>query len=1169
VVALCGRWFSISKGRHVSHTSSGAVSSPKPTERAALLAWIRGVSLVYGPWKPFKSLYKQVEGAFADGARDDEIFAALMARLDTAPFIEENSKKGEWTPAVRGYFEALHVTGDLLYAAQAGALVIFDLSSPLEPREIFRQELPASGARSWLEGSRLILGSAYGLHVFDLENPRAPRLTATLNPRSNSIDIVGDFLISAEPQKLRVLNLPKGDETALTEAGTIQTDMPYGYTLTAKAGLAAVLRYVRFGYQISFFDVSNPSSPAQISQINANNGGNWRFWGDILVRIDGDNLVFTDLSRPQNPREISRIQVQGAKRFHLAGNFAFVACQWWNRSSNASRLRIIDISQPHSPRLVGEFETFPRRMAAHGDLLFFSDQHGLKILTIDDPARPQPAGQRPSNKTFAYLKRRSRRFLRTLASADETAFATLSSAFLMETGNGRDSLDLKSQWTSAELIFGGGARWHQSSHGRGAYVKDAQKFVAKTREERAPGAWDAHLDTARALWNHPHLPWQTQEMALKILRAHGEPVSAPTDAQLTRFLWSESPALLNYAAREARKRLNDLDALALAPLLWIENAAGRREILAIVEQNSSLKTEIATHLATLLGQNAQTGLSRRGREIALLLAARFDLSDLNFGADGAFPALLALLGSAEAPLRALGLGFCRRLSAQFALEALRILPQIPAVNREVFIGALCESASRGAFDAPAIDKIVRHAEASVREAAWRLIEASATPNETLRAVWTKLFAGLRRESVYSGERYRSRYLGERWVEPAPLQSAINSPSALATLARCELSSQDVVPKWNAQLYLLPQNSISAALWGAYSLILPAPVVIEVVLGAPAWNESWRQSWIAANAPQPAKLAAFWNAVQAYLNSNNPENLKQILRERTFEQTDVAATFGGAASQLSPALLMSLIGAIPDHLWNQWRASLLHSLQSDAVTREAFWNAARQSSALDGGFLRARPADDAEFAATFGLLETDALEADNPAFAPLLLAWLRARENSLSREEWIEAAIHPLPEVRDFAIAQLEIIGLDVPGALRLLESRLVPSIALGRKWFENRGENELELALALADSPQLSVRAFGREFIAARLESLVENGLFAYLQDNPNAEMQAFIAAQLKDKPELAAPAFDRAVLRGRYRARHAKNLIQARRSTSAPLPDDRTLLEIARGRTPRDSDWA
>ncbi|PQV63680.1 hypothetical protein B1R32_10919 [Abditibacterium utsteinense] len=1152
-------------------------------EKNALLAWISGVSLVYGPWKNFKRLYKEVETAFVNGAangaangeRDSEIFAALIARLDLAPLGQEKIK-GEFPPIVRGGFDAIEIQNNYLYAIQNGDnLVVFDLSAPLEPREIFRWAPPVEanvyGSRLWIDGNRLIYGNAQLLRVFDLQNPRAPRWVFECAPgNANALGVVGDLIFASDYQNLRVLNLPKAGENALSEAGGVAVQ--YAYNLAAKTGLVAVSHYGNRAYKISFFDVSNPNAPLQVSQINAQNPNGWRFWGDILVRIDGENLIFTDCSNPKNPREISKIKVQGARKFHIAGERIFVACQIWNSDGNYRteyKLRILDISQTHSPRLIGEFETPVSEMTSRDNLLYIAAPGGIRILDVADSARPQPVGQKPSDATFGYLKRRARRFLRVLAEADGSAFIELSKAVLEAAGQGRDALDLKAQWVSSELVIGGGARWHQSSHGRGAYIKDPQKINIKVREERAPQLWDAHLESARALWSHPHLPWQTSEMARKILLGNRQVVSAPTSAQLGRFLWADSPAFLNFAAREAQNRLGELDARALAPLLWIQNAARRRETLAFIEANSGFKTEIATHLATLLGQNARDGLSRRGRGIALILAARFDLSDQNFSSDGAFPIIPALIASAEAPLRALGFGFCRRLSAPRTLDALNWLLQIPLNQRENFIESLCESASRGALEQEKIDKIVRHAQSEVRDAAWRLIAASQTPNEILRAVWTKLFGGLRRESIYSGDRYRSQYLGEEWRESTPLQSAINSDAALSVLGRCELPSSEVLPRFGAHCYTgNERNRISPAMWGAFSLILPASQVVEVVVLTPEWT-AWRDAWVRANAPQKIKLAAFWNAVQEFLSGDKPEDQKQILRSRTFEQSAVAATFGGAASQLSPALLMALIGAVPDFLWNTWRPSLLETLQNDAATREAFWSAARLSPSLEGGFLRARLLEDAEFAATFGLLETDALSADNPAFTPLLLAWLRARETTLDRAGWLEAATHPLPAVRDLGLAHLEIIGLDVPGALQLLESRLPPSIAFAQKWFENRGEKLLELALALSDSPQPSVRAFGREFIAARLENLLANGLIGYLQDNPNAEMQSFVAAQLLEKPELAAPEFDRAVLRSRFRARRAKNLIQERRTQSAPLPDDKTLLEIARGRTPCDAEWA
>lgn len=1149
-------------------------------DRDALLDWIRGVSLVYGPWKTFKRLYKDVEAAYSSGQRETEIFAALLARIDNAPFAEVLDARRSSPPIVRGAFKAIQVANDLLYAIEGNdALVVYDLKAPLEPREVFRYTpttaTPYYSFQCWIEGQRLVYGNSNALRVFSLENPQEPQfLFETGTGGSGYIALQGDLAFVTEQQRLRVLKWPALGSVAFTEVGSASAGYPYN--LVVKPGLVGISHWdlQRRRYANTFFEVSDSAAPVQVSQINAENPSQWSFHGDVLVRIAGDHLIFADLSNPKSPREISKISVSGARNFHISGDRIYVGCYQWRQVEGRYRyeykVRILDISQVHRPSLIGEFEAQANQMASYGNLLYVVDS-GLRIFDVSDASRVQPVGQRPQDKTFAYLKRRGRRFLRILAEADQETFVALGGAFLIESGSNRDALDLKCNWSASELTLGGGTRWHQSSHGRGAYVKDSAKFVLKAREERAPHTWDAHLGAAQALWNHPQLPWQTQEMALKILQAHGERPT-PSAAQIPRFLWSNSPALLKYAARHGLARLSELEARAYAPLLWVANPRQRRDILASIEAQGDIRNEVAIYLAVLLGNNGAVGLSRRAREVALLMAARFDLSDSRFNSDGALPIIPVLIATVEAPLRTLGLNLCRRLSPELALKALSQLLNVPASHRETFVESLTESASRGALTAGSIDAIVRHAEGAVREAAWRLIAASQTSNEVMQGVWTKLFAGLRRESVYEGDRYRSRYLGERWTESVALQTAVNSDAALLTLGRCGLGPDEVVPKFNSSLFSPIEAAISPAMWGAYSLILPASTVVDVVLNAPGWNlngGAWRTAWVRANAPHVNKLAAFWNAVQVFLDGSASAEQKRILQERTFEHSDVASTFGGAASRLSPTLLMSLIGAVPENLWLEWRESLLATLRNDATTRDAFWDAARRSPGLESGFLKARLLEDEEFAATFGLLETDALEADNPAFAPLILAWLRERQSVLGRYDWVEAAVHPLPEVREFALAQLATIGLDVPGALKLLESRLPPSIKFGQDWFLSREENHLETALALCDSPQLSVRAFGRDFIATHFELLLQAGLIGYLNENPNAEMQAFVAAQLKQHPELAAPEFDRAVLRSRQRARHAKNLIHERTMQGPPLADEKTLLQIARGRTPRDAEWA
>ena len=121
-------------------------------------------------------------------------------------------------------------------------------------------------------------------------------------------------------------------------------------------------------------------------------------------------------------------------------------------------------------------------------------------------------------------------------------------------------------------------------------------------------------------------------------------------------------------------------------------------------------------------------------------------------------------------------------------------------------------------------------------------------------------------------------------------------------------------------------------------------------------------------------------------------------------------------------------------------------------------------------------------------------------------------------------------------------------------------------------DDEQDYALALCDSPGYAARGYGREFIAARRETLFSGDLLAHLAQSSAPDMQAWLAAQLLEKaaPTAAMQTFDTAVLRARSRARQAKNLVQTRHEKGSDAKvDNATLLEIARSRTPRDADWA
>ena len=802
------------------------------------------------------------------------------------------------------------------------------------------------------------------------------------------------------------------------------------------------------------------------------------------------------------------------------------------------------------------------KLALFGGLLYATARDGLHIYDLSDAARPQEIGKAPDPKTFAYLKRRGRRFLRELSQSDPAAFCQTAAAFFAEISE-RQNLDFDVQWIAADLVAANHPNYYQASHGRGAYLYKPDAFVLHRRVERAPDAWNANPEALRELASSSvtapivHLARQVCEIETPL-----------SPSQIESYVSSPWPNLRALGARAASKAdVSTLSPRAIAGALCVLNGSKRRELLERAGATPAIASELAGFLGASLpldrdrfGRRARVQvLTRRGREIALLLVARFDLSQPEFRADGALPALRALLGAGEAPLRSLGAQFCRRLSAQ------HVLPLVPfAVGNAAVTEALLESAARADFEKEQIDRAVRLSERAERAAAWQLVAASRTASATLGAVWLSLFRGLTRDYNWSARTISYR------VSDA-LQSALSFADARAALVRGALDPREVRPRWNDEFAgtdataYYSNAGVPGEVFAAYALFLPPETVVKTIanLSDAKWDE-WKANFVAAITPHADIAAGFWRAVQEYLGGKN-ENIER-LRARTFNDPAVAATFAGAAGQLPPELLLGLIASVPDSVWAAWHGALLRVLQSDAPRREAFWEAARLHG-FESELLRARLIDDADFAATFGLLEADVTQFDDPALEPLLLQWLGARE--LDGETLIEAATHPLPAVRALGLRQLGERGLNVPVALRLLESDLRDAMDAARGWFESREENIANLALALCDSPRLRVREYGRAFVSARLDALLGDGLLEKLEENPNAEMQGFVADLLLKREDAEPLEFDRAVLRGRNRARRAKNLVQVRRAEGAPLPDDATLLELARGKTPRDAQWA
>jgi hypothetical protein len=1223
--------------------SSFSYPSANESAHAALLHFLREAPLTYGPWKRWKSLYKRIEtDLFAAGPNPPrplvELFVVCAARLDLEPLPStEESHPEKSKPLIDGHFVHAHVAGSRAYLLDvSGELVIVDISVATQPRVLGRWHSKVSASFSskalFTHGNYVVLVLDAKVFIVDVSEPVKPSLAGrgTIGYFS-ALAEQGGFLFATtygSSHHVATHRLFSNGQVDIGQLGQFPLGQ-YPQLVAASNSFVLVSLYSFRETNIQVLDVSNPEAIKVASLFKTDSVSLMQVDGNRVLTFGGNKLHILELDRTGKLREVGAVQcTSGPTHLTTAGSQVYTATYDYRQSySNPTiSFEVVDITVPSQPRRMGAVNIAAVNgiTAVDGAVLLWG-RDGLRIMDVSDPARLQLVGRKPSAKTFGYMKRRARRALRTLAEAAPDQFVEVAAVVLQEAGAGRDALDFDYQWISVDLLYGTSERFRQTGHGRGGYKLTKQQFVYRRREERAADAWERHPERAMELWTHPHLPWQTQEAALKVLRSSRTRAPDATDTQLGRLASGSSPSLVVRSTRRIadllEKDVLGTDPAAAAAAIYAVNPRRRRALLSHIETATAnvtpttelWKARLATRLAQIIGMNSasaperrtEPGLSGRQRRAALLLAARFNLADPNFSGNGLLPALSGLLQSGEAPLREVAFSACRRMNAEAAVAVLRTVAETTAEVRESAVTALTEGVRGTAFDVSALWWLLRDPSAWLRESAWRLLAASSTTNEALQALWERLWKGLRWEYPAGANRYSSygqwdsvakRYVRHGgYAESMPLQTALASDAALDTLVRCDVNVQQLRLR-----SVLAEPEISGNAFTALSLILDGPVILRLIVNtSDARWQDWAAVWPRRVTRYPAAIVRFWNALQAVLlpqpGSKPAFDTIQVekLRGRVLQNPEIAATLSVAANEVAPDLLVQVISLVHDDIWNRWRAELLQKLQTDAAQREAFWRAVRMAADLESGTLAQRIFEDAEIIATFALIEEEVLEADNPRFEPLLLVWLQGRQATLhsNKSLLIKAATHSLTGVRDWGLAQLQDRGIDLPVALRLIESGLPPSIAVGKQFFEAEprgGPHEAEYALALCDSPRGEVRAWGQDYIAQRATTLASSELLHSLTANPNSEMQAFLAERLLlDAPsDVNAVPFDRAVLRTRGKGRRAKELVKKRLDRDAirmaKQPEDNdgnvqgpnvldtdALLELARSRSPRDAEWA
>ena len=1066
----------------------------------------RETPLTYGTWGRFKRLYKTVE---ADAPANAALFGVLAARIDAAPLSSHAAALPvTLEPGVRG-IESLVAIGQRVYCLHNGlgrekklAGYEFDPENLLSPTLL--GSVDVRGASSLASCGPFVCLLSGGLEtgilsVFDPDSVGGPRWrgTVALNGYGQAVGAPPYVYAAVQGQKtawsgLRILDISDPDQPQI--AGELE--IKEAQKVASDGSLVAVTSgQTRFQWNqppdaggVHFIDATNPKRPRLLSTLSFSNvsaaalRGPLAFVGvDRTSPQDFPGLQIVDVSDPTRPQKLGFFGTSyyAPQSITLCGDFAYLTTQY-------GPPQIVNISNPDVPVAAGQIQSHGVSVLAVSENTAYvgTSYRGLELYNLKNPGKPSRIGVPPSGSTLGYMKRRVRRVLRNFAKTNSDAYVQLAAATLAEArSENQAGLDLTRQWVLADILYGGAGRYTQRRHGRGTLIA-ASPTPRREREERAPEAWDKHLDTAATLLMTPALPWFVHEAMVKILLANRASLPPPSLESLAGFLASPSSLLNHFAVPLAAARMERGETVApeTAALAFTKaNVRWRRTLETALDRQGQYAEDPAwarafagkvLDLALAALQNGR--LSRRYAGACEMIARRFPA----LVPDALVRTLAAALLSANQPgLTDLVLAVARRVTPPEALGWLQALGPVADDLREPAVLALAFGlSSHGFTPAEASALVLQQSGEFERAAGWRLLAASATAPAVFQTLWTGLLDSLS-------------------ATPA-LRTALSSPAALSVLARAGFSPQTIADRLRERPFL-------AGLLSPQTFVILLPAV-------------------------PASVA------------------------------------------------LTLIAAVADDRWPDFRPFLLDYLRAGNGL-DTFWNAAPAALDADAeGRLERRLFGDSDAANTLALVDDPGLlSVRDPAFDAALGRWVRVHESLFIQNSplLLQAAIHVLPSVRAWGLDRAQVLGFDLPFALRLLESSLPASADIGGAFFTSLPPADPAVrgyALALCDSPIASVRALGRTFVSERWDTLPREDLLRALFENSHPDMQAFVAELLALSPARPAESaqFDGEVLRARHTARWAKEQVKARQSAE-PTVDVPTLLALARSRTPRDSEWA
>ncbi len=300
------------------------------------------------------------------------------------------------------------VQGEFAYISDENRVLVLNITDEARPELVANVMLPGDVVKVVVDGRFLYIAHTTsatswdtatgppdaGLQIVEISEPAQPMLRGFFPANAIPTDVAvrDDVAYLADWDHIAVVDVRDKDNptSPFLITGGANSVFVGGARLYASSG-GCSFRTGYCGGELHIYDVTNPVRPYPITSVQADQvPGHDVVVADEVAFVAGKGLWIVDL---QNEDELvvngryamdkealypARVVVQGEVAYNL----------------NGDGLHLLDISQPTTPTLLGQYSTdnYLHDLTIQGDTAYLIGWNGLEIVDIADSANPQQIG---------------------------------------------------------------------------------------------------------------------------------------------------------------------------------------------------------------------------------------------------------------------------------------------------------------------------------------------------------------------------------------------------------------------------------------------------------------------------------------------------------------------------------------------------------------------------------------------------------------------------------------------------------------------------------------------------------------------------------------------------------------------------------------------------------